>query len=106
MPILLTTPYELRIGQEPNPTCPRAKLVHVAYHQDQAHVYVEIGDVVSDVWTKDERSSTLLFIIEGDEFNTLMNTATNDGESLYEASKRISYAWLQAHDSEFAGTIE
>jgi hypothetical protein len=115
MPIALTTSFNPG-DHDPGASYPRAQIddITISVKQKAVAIVVSFGDMADDRWSEGPGSKKKRIVIRdtptadppGTDFTDLMAEITNDGESIYDAIKRIAYAKLQAVESSLAGTIE
>lgn len=105
MPIDFTTAFEVPFEGVPA-TYPHAKVTALCFYSTSVKITLEFGEEAGGEWVPGEPEYRMSYVIEGDDFTAIMTEATEDGEDIYTASKRIAYEWLQNEDVRFAGTIE
>jgi hypothetical protein len=108
MPILLTTPFDPG-AFDPGNTYPRAKIVQYVHNVgDRMTVTMELGDVDGEgQWERGLEAKAFSFSIWGLAYDSMMeNAVPEEGETIYEASKRVLYEYVIANYPQFAGTIE
>lgn len=113
MPILLTTPWNPG-NYDPGKTYPRAKIVTFTNNTERKaiRVTVDFGDEVEGKWVSGVpdrmrgRMGTHGHMIDGSAYDTMVAASPDEGETVYDAVKRLLYAYLVANVPELAGTVE
>lgn len=107
MPILLTTPGDPG-DNDPGVTYLRAKIdrLNINLRRKNIDVDVSFGDLDGEEWTPGKGLRLRSFVIEGEDYDTMVGELSNDGEKVYDAIKRLLYEWLQINHDRFAGTVE
>lgn len=111
MPILLTIPWNPG-NYDPGTTYPRAKIVSFFHNTEirTIRVVVDFGDVVEGRWVSGPavRSSGKgqSYTIKGEDYDAMIVASPNESETVYDAVKRLLYAYLIEEVSELEGTVE
>jgi hypothetical protein len=113
MPILLTTPFNPGTF-DPGHTYPRAKVISFANNTEAKviRVSVDFGDMVEGAWESGFPNSMRmegrekLYIVHGTNYDVMVAELPGEGETVYDAVKRLLYAYLVTNVSELAGTVE
>lgn len=108
MPILLTTPWNPG-NFDPGKTYPYAKILTFTQSTENKwmRVAVDFGYMNEGVWsTGSAKDKEKMYTIRGEDYDTMIAAMPEEGEKVYDAVKRLLYAYLVAHVPELAGTIE
>lgn len=110
MPIALTDsfdPGDYDVGQ----SYPKAKILRfdVDTVGKRIDMLLGFGEIVEDVWVKGAATKKVRFSVvdvDGDPaFTNLVEQSTLDGETFWDAAKRLAYAHVQTENAELAGTV-
>jgi hypothetical protein len=107
MPIRLTTPWNPG-NYDPGKTYPRAILTALTIYPElkRIHLVVDFGDVIDNKWKTGDASLPNETTVKEEAYDTMVAAVPQEGETIYQAVKRVSYAYLLATVPELAGTIE
>jgi hypothetical protein len=110
MPIVLTTAFDPG-DNDPGESYPKAKIrrIEIQVDNQDVRIIVEHGDDSGGPFVRGVGSKNKTIALndrDGTDYTDFISQATLDGETLYDAFKRLAYAKVQELDAALAGTVE